>query len=233
MPAKLRVHLIGESVAWQKAMNEATDGRWTADDTFGEDLAVFAGRACYASWSRPNPKTADTEGYLGHIIEVKHFNVMRHGVATLYIQGVSRSLTHELIRHHVGIDFSQLSQRYVDVDEMDYVVPPAFRGTSLESYLADSWARCLEEYRHAVMLLDPDGENRKKSREAARAFLPNCTETKIVVTANLQAWRNFIEQRATVHADAEIGELAVEVARIMKQSFPSAFQDMVIEEGLR
>lgn len=227
MPAELRVDVIAEMVTNPAAMTHATDGRWVPDGSSGEDVAVFAGRACYASWSKPNPKTADTKGYLGHIIEAEHFNVMRHAVVTVYIQGVSRSLTHELIRHHVGIDFSQLSQRYVDTAEMDYVVPPAMRGNKrLEDMLEITWSSALYDYEIAVRELESDGKTRKQAREAARAFLPNCTETKIVVTANLQAWRNFISQRATLHADAEIRELAVQVAWEMKRGYPNAFQDM-------
>jgi thymidylate synthase (FAD) len=74
-----------------------------------------------------------------------------------------------------------------------------------------------------------EGKTRKQAREAARAFLPNCTETKIVVTANIQAWRNFIQQRGGASADAEIRELAVAVAKIMKENCPSAFQDLVLD----
>lgn len=227
MPADLRVDVIAETRANPEAMTNATDGRFIPDGDRGEDVAVFSGRACYASWSRPNPKTADTKGYLAHIIEAEHFNVMRHAVVTLYIQGISRSCANELIRHHVGIDFSQLSQRYVDTTEMDYVVPPAMRGNqSLEACLDQTWNVALMDYEAAVKVLEKEGKSRKQAREAARAFLPNCTETKIVVTANLQAWRNFIAQRATVHADAEIRELAVQVAWVMKSGYPAAFQDM-------
>lgn len=227
MPAELRVDVIAETMADPDAMMRATGGRWLEKQDGGEEVAVFAGRACYQSWSKPNPATADTKGYLRHIIEAEHFNVMRHAVVTLYVQGISRSLSHELIRHHVGIDFSQLSQRYVDTAEMDYVIPPAFRGNhKLEARLWHEWGEALDAYGEAVEELMAEGKTRKQAREAARAFLPNATETKIVVTANLQAWRNFIAQRATAHADAEIRELAVMVAWEMKKGFPAAFQDM-------
>lgn len=227
MPAELRVDVIGESRANPTAMAHATDGAYIADGDRGEDIVVFGGRACYQSWSKPNPKTADTKGYLGHILEVEHLSVLRHATVTLYIQGISRACSLELIRHHVGIDFSQLSQRYVDAEDMTYVVPPAMRGDDLlEQRMEESWHQALVEYEHAVRRLEHQGKTRKQAREAARAFLPNCAETKIVVTANIQALRNFIAQRATLHADAEIRELAVEVARILKQGYPNAFQDM-------
>lgn len=235
MPATLRVDIIGEMTANELAMHYATDGRWQASgDTpmNGQQLAEFAGRACFESWSKPHPGRQDNRSYLAHILEVEHFSVLRHGVVTLYIQGVSRNLTHELIRHHIGIDYSQLSQRYVDAAEMDYVVPPAMRGDEfLERRLKFMWDAAVAQYALAVNQMEKQDIKGKKAREAARAFLPGCAETKIVVTANLQAWRNFIQQRATLAADAEIRELAVEVARIMQQGFPHAFQDMAIWEA--
>lgn len=227
MPADLRIDVVAETVANPAAMAHATDGRWQDTETGGEAVAVFAGRACYASWSKPVASRATTKGYLAHIIEAEHFNVLRHTTATIYIQGISRSCSHELIRHHVGIDFSQLSQRYVDTSEMDYVIPPAFRGNhKLEARLWHEWGEALDAYGEAVEELMAEGKTRKQAREAARAFLPNATETKIVVTANLQAWRNFIAQRGGAAADAEIRELAVALAWVLKQGFPAAFQDM-------
>src|SRR5262249_31490582 len=78
----------------------------------GQALAEFAGRACYQSWNKPNPATATNQGYLRHILDVGHLSVLEHGVVTMYLTGVSRSLTHELIRHR-HFSYSQLSQRYV------------------------------------------------------------------------------------------------------------------------
>ena len=72
---------------------------WATDADGGQALAEFAGRACYQSWNKPNPATATNAGYLRHILEVGHLSVLEHGTATFYLTGVSRSLTHELIRH--------------------------------------------------------------------------------------------------------------------------------------
>lgn len=230
----LRVDVIAETKVSSTAMYEATDGVWLPDEHNGEAAAVFAGRACYASWHKPNPATADTEGYLANIIKQQHFNVLRHAVVTVYIQGVSRSLTHELIRHHVGIDFSQLSQRYVEPALDGYVVPPAMRGDEFaEGELYESWREAVARYSRHAERLETQGKTRKQAREAARAFLPNCAETKIVVTANLQAWRNFLQARGTGHADAEIHELALELAWILNQGFPAAFQDMHLHTDIQ
>src|ERR1700754_3256171 len=85
---------------------------WSTDAEGGAALAEFAGRACYQSWKKPNPATATNAGYLRHILEVGHLSVLEHGTVSFYLTGVSRSLTHELIRHR-HFSYSQLSQRYV------------------------------------------------------------------------------------------------------------------------
>jgi thymidylate synthase (FAD) len=98
------------------------DVPWEADTDGGQALVEFSGRACYQSWSRPNPATATNAGHLAHILEVGHLSVLEHGSASFYITGVSRSLTHELVRHR-PFSPSQLSQRYVDGANAEMVEP--------------------------------------------------------------------------------------------------------------
>ena len=87
---------------------------WQTDtEIAGEKLAEIAGRVCYLSFARPRP--GGNHAYLGHILEVGHGSVLEHAVWNFVFTGVSRTLTHELIRHRAGTGFSQLSQRYVDV----------------------------------------------------------------------------------------------------------------------
>src|SRR5882757_8450487 len=98
------------------------DVPWSTDTDGGEALAEFAGRACYQSWKKPNPVTATNAGYLRHILEVGHLSVLEHGTVSFYISGISRSLTHELIRHR-HFSYSQLSQRYVPERDAAMVEP--------------------------------------------------------------------------------------------------------------
>src|SRR5687768_1215479 len=112
----LRVQLVAKT-----EFSAPPDVPWSTDADGGQALAEFAGRACYQSWSKPNPATATNASYLRHIIDVGHLSVLEHGVATFYVTGVSRSLTHELVRHR-HFSYSQLSQRYVAAEE---VVEPA------------------------------------------------------------------------------------------------------------
>src|SRR5436190_14020651 len=100
------------------------DVPWSTDADGGEALAEFAGRACYQSWRKPNPATATNAGYLRHILEVGHLSVLEHGTVSFYLTGVSRSLTHELIRHR-HFSYSQLSQRYVPERDAAMVEPEA------------------------------------------------------------------------------------------------------------
>ena len=98
-------------IAWTH-FEPPDDVDWSTDAEGGQALAEFAGRACYQSWHKPNPATATNAGYLAHILEVGHLSVLEHGTATFYLTGVSRSFTHELVRHR-HFSYSQLSQRYV------------------------------------------------------------------------------------------------------------------------
>src|SRR5829696_592241 len=108
-------------IAWTQFQPPA-DVPWDTDTDGGQALAEFAGRACYQSWSKPNPATATNAGYLRHILEVGHLSVLEHGSVTFYLSGVSRSLTHELIRHR-HFSYSQLSQRYVPERDAAMVEP--------------------------------------------------------------------------------------------------------------
>ena len=106
----------------QTQFTPPADVPWETDVDGGQALAEFAGRACYQSWNKPNPATATNAGYLRHILEVGHLSVLEHGTVSMYLTGVSRSLTHELIRHR-HFSYSQLSQRYVPERDAAIVEP--------------------------------------------------------------------------------------------------------------
>ena len=208
---------------------------WSTDADGGQALAEFAGRACYQSWSKPNPATATNAGYLRHILEVGHLSVLEHGTVTMYMTGVSRSLTHELIRHR-HFSYSQLSQRYVPERNAQMVEPDVIAADPElhEKFLAatDAAQRAYVELLEGLEKRFADIENatlrRKQARQAARSVLPNATETRIVVTGNYRAWRHFVAMRASEHADVEIRELAVECLRQLQRVAPNVFADFTI-----
>jgi len=194
----------------------------------GEALIEYAGRNCYQSWTKPNPATATIGGYLANIRTQGHFSVYEHTNVTFDFQGVSRSLTHELIRHR-HFSFSELSQRFVNMEDASMVTPPALVGNDPTGMLVDAREFCRTVYAGLVEVLVGRGKPRKQAREAARAVMPNMTETKIVVTGNLRAWRHFIKVRGSIHADAEIRVAAYGVANWLIELFPDAMADVEFE----
>jgi thymidylate synthase (FAD) len=208
---------------------------WTTDADGGAALVEFAGRACYQSWSKPNPRTATNTGYIRHIIDVGHFSVLEHASVSFYITGISRSCTHELIRHR-HFSYSQLSQRYVPESESQIVVPPGFEDDpELRQILSKAADASRATYTELLARLEAKFSDqpsailrRKQARQAARAVLPNATETRIVVTGNYRAWRHFIAMRASEHADVEIRRLAIECLRQLAAVAPAVFEDFEV-----
>lgn len=123
---KPSVYLVGHQTVGGEELSRFLSDHgvsWETDTEVGaEALCETAGRVCYMSFAKPRP--GGNAAYLGHIKEVGHGSVLEHAVWNFIFTGVSRSLTHELVRHRAGLGFSQLSQRYVDESVAEYVVPP-------------------------------------------------------------------------------------------------------------
>ena len=207
---------------------------WLGDSTDGERLAEFAGRLCYMS--QRNPANRTTRDYLENIKKQGHGSVLEHANYSVLVEGVSRSLTHELVRHRAGWAYSQLSQRYVDESVADFVMPPAIIG---DEPLERSWRAQVDGAQQSyVSLVDQlmqryswvtdKVHRRKMAREAARAVLPNATETKIVATGNVRAWRTMLELRSSEGAEMEIRRFAVTALRLMQAEAPAMFSDFEI-----
>jgi thymidylate synthase (FAD) len=216
---------------------------WASDsEVAAEVVTETAGRICYMSFHRPRP--GGNSAYLHHIKEVGHGSICEHAVWNFVITGVSRTLTHELVRHRAGWAYSMLSQRYVDESVAEYVVPNIIWQ---DAELRDLWLtavmhahaayKVLAEKLNAKLadpatahaaMLPPDADRttrRKAARQAARSVLPNATETKISVTANARALRHFLEQRGSRHAEPEIRKLANVMLDLLVKESPSLFGD--------
>lgn len=189
----------------------------------------FSGN-CYMSYATPRP--GGNAAYLQHIREAGHGSVLEHTVFNFIFVGVSRSLTHELVRHRAGWAFSEISQRYVDMADADAICPDAI----VQAGLADIWQDAVNHTRTAYDRLVaglmekapadlPKTDRRKFARQAARSVLPECTETKIFATANVRAIRHFLELRGSRHADVEIRKLALAILKIMREYAPNLFSD--------
>jgi thymidylate synthase (FAD) len=239
---KPRVYVVGrQSVVSEEVHRFLSDEGmlFTTDtDRASEVLSEIAGRTCYMSFGKGRKSNQE---YLENILSSKHGSVLEHAVWCLLITGVSRALTHELVRHRAGFGYSQLSQRYVDETDARYVVPPLFQESEQLRAKFQETIECLrkayvelaETAAAHVQQKYPDlapRDRRKWARQAARSILPNACETKIFVTGNSRAWRHFLELRGSVHADTEIRLLAVEVFRALKKESPNIFQDIELVE---
>lgn len=201
-----------------------------AGGTHSDLLAEFAGRNCYQSWERPNPETADNKGYLRNILKQEHFSILEHASVTFYISDISRSLTHELVRHR-HLSFSQMSQRYVDETLGGVVVPPAFAELEPEdeTEFLKAAQDAIDLYAVLCHRLVQAGLGRKQAREAARSILPNAMGTNLVVSGNMRTWREVIMKRSSPAADAEMQLLAKELLTLLKILAPNTFQDLEVE----
>ncbi|HEV2424481.1 MAG TPA: FAD-dependent thymidylate synthase [Terriglobia bacterium] len=241
---KPRVYLLGrQAVADDELARFLSDEglQFSTDTTAAaEVLSEIAGRTCYMSFGKGRKSNQE---YIENILSSKHGSVLEHAIWSLLITGVSRALTHELVRHRAGFGYSQLSQRYVDESDARYVVPPLYQQND---ELRARWQETVDLVRRAyenlaaatadyVQQQHPEmapRDRRKWARQAARSILPNACETKIFVTGNSRAWRHFLELRGSIHADTEIRLLAVEVARVLTKESPNIFHDVeIIDES--
>ena len=151
---------------------------------------------------------------------------------------MSRSFTHELVRHRAGFGYSQLSQRYVDESVADFVEPDCI---AEDPALHEVWRSAVEQAQEAYVKLvtglqakfanvEDKTQRRKMARQAARSVLPNATETKIFVTANARALRHFIELRCNEAAEIEIRQVAAQMLAILKKEAPNIFGDYKVSE---
>lgn len=233
------IYLVGRQVLDQDAVGQFLRdhdvSHWSTDTAIpGEALPEIAGRLCYMSFAKPRP--GGNKAYLNHIKEVGHGSVLEHTVFNFIITGVSRSFTHELVRHRAGFGYSQLSQRYVDESVAEYVEPDCIAD---DPELHEVWRSAVEHAQQAYVSLveglsrrfaseEDKTQRRKLARQAARSVLPNATETKIFVTANARALRHFIELRCNEHAETEIRVVAGMVLDILRKEAPNLFGDYEI-----
>ncbi len=229
-----RVYLVGRQNVDRAQVDRFLDDygmSWQTDtEVGGEQLAEAGGRLCYLSFGKGRKTNAE---YIGNIIEQKHGSVLEHAVWNFIIAGVSRSFTHELVRHRAGWGYSQLSQRYVDESIANYIEPDII---AEDERLHTLWLRAVQTSHQAYLDLveglmgklsdmEDKTHRRKLARQAARSVLPNATEAMVFVTANARALRHFIELRGSEWAETEIRKVALQLLRLMQREAPNLFAD--------
>ncbi len=234
-----KVYLVGRTQIDQQAVAQFLDDEtttWTTDGENGSELlSELAGRVCYLSFGERQGRRSNRD-YLQNIIRMEHGSVLEHAVWNFIVTGVSRSFSHELIRHRAGWGYSQLSQRYVDESDTEFVEPDIIASSP---ELHTIWVDAVEHAHDAYLRL-ADGlaknvasslpelkarDRRIRARQAARSVLPNATETKIFMTANARALRHFIEYRGAPDAEPEIRKVAIALLAIMRREAPNLFGD--------
>lgn len=185
-----------------------------------EKLIEEAGRTCYLSLSKI---TDDSErNFIRSAIKRGHHSILEHATASFRILGVSRSFTHQLVRHRLA-SFSQQSQRYVDEAEFNYVVPPEIAGNeaalALYREFIENSRQTYEKFRELGI-----------KKEDARFILPNALESQIVFSANFREFRTVFNLRLDKAAQWEIRRVCLEMLKVLQEKAPSVFGDYVIDE---
>lgn len=219
--------------------DEGTSWQRSSGAKLAEELVEIAGRICYLSFGPDQSNTSNSE-FVKKLIESKHETVLEHVSWTFLVTGISRALTHQLVRHRVGFSFSQLSQEYHDEIDNEPVEPPIIKNhpeiRNIWQYAIktskDAYRQILNHLEESNTFNDPSKskkEQKQTARSIARSVLTNATETKIMVTANARAWRHFFEVRGSAPNNEEMRKLAARLLRHLQKEAPALFFDFSIQ----
>ncbi len=205
-------------------------------------LCKTAGQVCYASFGPRRTTNENAAAYFERLTSAGHGSVLEHANFSFLLYGISRSVTHELVRHRAGVGVSQISQRYVAGSVLRFVERPEYqddeelhrlfeeRADRAAAEYATMADRLLERQENGNSMLSADYKTdaRKKVQQTARSLLPNETEAPMVFTGNVRAWRHVVEMRADEHAESEIRALAVRIFLCLAVADPILFGDYQI-----
>lgn len=185
-----------------------------------DETVAAAARLCYSPQSGEQLMANFTPGEAERLIEkltsLGHFSPVEHISFTFSIEGVSRVLSHQLVRHRIGVSYSQKSQRYVQEDQFEYIIPPSVRQhPEGQKIFREQMTRIQEAY-HELLSFVP--------AEDARYVLPNATETKLVVTYNARSLYHFFRLRCCERAQWEIRHLAELMLQEVRKVAPHIFK---------
>jgi thymidylate synthase (FAD) len=180
--------------------------------------------------------------YIERLTSAGHGSVLEHASFSFLLYGISRSVTHELVRHRAGVGFSQTSQRYVSGAVLRFVERPEFQDDEeLHRLFEERADRAAAEYGEmadrllgrqvggdSMLSADYKTDARKKVQQTSRSLLPNETEAPMVFTGNVRALRHIVEMRADAHAESEIRNLALRLFLCLATTDPILFGDYEI-----
>ncbi len=206
-------------------------------------LCKTAGQLCYASFGSRRTTNENAAAYFERLTSAGHGSVLEHASFSFLLYGISRSVTHELVRHRAGVGISQISQRYVSGAVLRFVERPEYAADAeLHRLFEERVDRAAAEYEAmAGRLLERQGQGaamleadratdaRKKVQQTARSLLPNETEAPMMFTGNVRALRHIIEMRADEHAESEIRNLAIKLFLCLVTADPILFGDYQLQ----
>lgn len=211
-----------------------------------EKLIAAAAKLCYSPVGiediMDGLEQQKTEKFLGMLMDIGHESPIEHVSFSFAVEGVSRVLTHQLVRHRIGCSYSQQSQRYVKLEQFEYIIPPEIEKVPKAKELfikameedQQTYNRLVEVlYKEHYERLTKEGKNEKQARtvaektsiEDARYVFPNACETKIVITMTARALMNFFRHRCCQRAQWEIRELAEKMLIQLKMVAPTLFKN--------
>jgi thymidylate synthase (FAD) len=201
-----------------------------------ETLIAKAAKLCYSSVGieemNENMDNEKKGKFIDMLMSYGHESPVEHVSFTFAIEGVSRSLTHQLVRHRIA-SYSQQSQRYVRLQQFEYVIPPEIENDSKAKVIfIKSMENSQQSYNDIVDILNEkymesgmnDTSADKKAIEDARYVFPNACETKIIVTMNVRSLFNFFRHRCCNRAQWEIRDMAFEMLKQVKKVSPTLFK---------
>jgi len=163
------------------------------------------------------------EAFVKSIVASGHMSPLEHVKFSFAIQGVSRALTHQLVRHRLA-SYSQQSQRYVKEKDFDYIIPPAIqRNTAAKDEFEKLMAAIQQSYTKLLAFMGQDNISGEIANQDARFALPQAAETKIVVTMNCRELLHFFQHRCCSRAQWEIRQLANKMLEICAEKLPAVF----------
>lgn len=211
-----------------------------------EEVVASAAKLCYSSVGvdeiREGLNTDNIHKFVSMLSSIGHHSPLEHVSFTFAVEGISRACSHQLVRHRIA-SYSQQSQRYVKLDQFEYIIPPAI---AKNEYAQDIYLKIMEQDQQAYDLivkeliceyLEKEGytianapkkiysKYEKIAIEDARYVFPNACETKLVFTMNVRTLMNFFTHRCCDRSQWEIRELANEMLIKVKAIAPSLFKN--------
>lgn len=217
----------------------------TSKENPSEQIIAIAGKVCYDSYDAGGRSVTE---HITNLVSSDHFSVLEHANFGVFIEGISRGCSHELVRHR-HFSFSQRSTRYTAEDDAAIVLDPYYAAlwktkendpselvleeTAIINQFIGACEASLERYTQQVKWLTEKNPEqlkgrdlRKYARGKARQLLPHALETRLVMTGNIRSWREFFDKRCTIHAEAEIRRLANVIKDTLVPLAPTAFGNM-------